>query len=141
MKFHTRLISIIAVTVVFCLVAVAGNVKTSIDKEIEANVYIEDTFVEKTTILISGTKRTSLFPTKKEEYVGIFSIAYHMPTCKEGVEAKIQWHKEGYQDIIFFYAGDFLTYEVRNIKIDESMEKITLTLEDGTTITTEVINR
>ena len=59
----------------------------------------------------------------------------YQPSCREGVEAKIEWFDD-YQDIIFFREGDFTRLDVELIEIDEQMESIMVVFRDGTIIAT-----
>lgn len=66
--------------------------------------------------------------------MGTFAIGCYEPTCREGTEAKIRW-EDGYQNITFFYAGDFSRLGIELIEIDEDMEHLMLVLKGGTIIT------
>lgn len=62
-------------------------------------------------------------------------MKYYEPSCRDGVEAKIEWHSNDYQDITFFYAGDFSRFDVEMIDIDEEMNSMMIILKDGIIIT------
>ena len=50
------------------------------------------------------------------------------------MQAKIDW-QDGYQNISFYYAGDFSRFDVKMIDINEDMNHMMMILEDGTIIT------
>lgn len=108
------------------------GISRTIDKTVSVNVYENDDWSHTTSsIKIAGDRRKTLFSTS---FVGTFAIDCYEPTCREGAEAKIRW-EDGYQNITFFYAGDFSRLDIEMIEIDEDMEHLMLVLKDGTIIT------
>ena len=59
------------------------------------------------------------------------------PSCRDGVEAKINWGDNEYPILTFFYAGDFSQRDVKSIDIDKDMDRMMVTLNDGTIIASE----
>lgn len=59
------------------------------------------------------------------------------PSCKDGAEAKINWADNEYLILTFFYAGDFSPLDVESIDIDKDMDRMMVTLNDGTIIASE----
>ena len=59
------------------------------------------------------------------------------PSCRDGVEAKINWGDSEYPILTFFYAGDFSPLDVESIDIDKDMDRMMITLNDGTIIASE----
>ena len=104
----------------------------TIDRTISVDVYEDDDWSSiASSIEISGNLKKTLFSTN---FVGTFAIEYYEPTCRDGVQAKIDW-QDGYQNISFYYAGDFFRFDVKMIDINEDMNHMMMILEDGTIIT------
>ena len=104
----------------------------TIDRTISVDVYEDDDWSSiASSIEISGNLKKTLFSTN---FVGTFAIEYYEPTCRDGVPAKIEW-QDGYQNISFYYAGDFSRFDVKMIDINEDMNHMMMILEDGTIIT------
>ena len=104
----------------------------TIDRTISVDVYEDDDWSSiASSIEISGNLKKTLFST---HFVGTFAIEYYEPTCRDGVQAKIDW-QDGYQNISFYYAGDFSRFDVKMIDINEDMNHMMMILEDGTIIT------
>ena len=104
----------------------------TIDRTISVDVYEDDDWSSiASSIEISGNLKKTLFSTN---FVGTFAIEYYEPTCRDGVQAKIDW-QDGYQNISFYYAGDFSRFDVKMIDINEDMNHMMMILEDGTIIT------
>jgi len=126
-------ISMIAV-IAFALIWI-GIIGTNkgIEKTVHVNVYTDSTEnYEPSRIFISGNLKKSLL-TSTSSFVGTFAMEAYEKSCRDGVEAKIKWSKD-YQRISFFYAGDFSTFDVKTIAIDEQMEHMTVVFNDGTMI-------
>lgn len=108
------------------------GINKTIDKTISVDVYKNDDRSGITSsIKISGNLRKTLFSTN---YVGTFAINYYEPSCRDGVEAKIDWQSNNYQNISFYYAGDFSRLDVERIDIDKDMNNMMIILKDGTII-------
>ena len=104
----------------------------TIDRTISVDVYEDDDWSSiASSIEISGNLKKTLFSTN---FVGTFAIEYYEPTCRDGVQAKIDW-QDGYQNISFYYAGDFSRFDVKMIDINEDMNHMMIILQDGTIIT------
>lgn len=92
-----------------------------------------------TTVGIDG-QRTIL---GDKSFVGRFAIEAVEATCREGVEAQIQWDAmgvEGWQDIQYYRPGEFCSLGVeRMLYITENMQSFGLKLEDGTIIATDPV--
>lgn len=83
------------------------------------------------SIKISGNLKKTLFSTS---FVGTFAIDYYELSCRDGVEAKIDW-QGGYQNLQFYYAGNFSSFDVKMIDVNEDMNQMMIVLKDGTIIT------
>ena len=59
------------------------------------------------------------------------------PSCRDGAEAKINWADNEYPILTFFYAGNFSQLDVKSIDIDKGMDRMMVTLNDGTIIASE----
>lgn len=106
----------------------------TIDRTISVDVYEDDDWSSiASSIEISGNLKKTLFSTN---FVGTFAIEYYEPTCRDGVQAKIDW-QDGYQNISFYYAGDFSRLAVKMIDINKDMNHMMIVLEDGTIITSQ----
>lgn len=109
------------------------GINKAIDKTISADVYENADWSNITSsIKISGNLRKTPFSTS---FVGTFAIDYYEPSCRDGVEAKIDWRGNDYQNISFYYAGNFSRLDVQKIDIDKDMNSMMIVLEDGTIIT------
>lgn len=131
-KRKTTLFLIVGVFLFAVLWLSTHGINRTIDKTVRVNVYENDDGSHTTSsVNISGNHRKTLF---SASFVGTFAIGCYEPTCREGTEAKIRW-EDGYQNITFFYAGDFSRLGIETIEIDEDMEHLMLVLKDGTIIT------
>ena len=109
------------------------GINKTIDETISVDVYEDNDWSYVTSsITISGNLRKTLFSTS---YVGIFAIDYYELSCREGVEAKIEWDN-GYSDILFYYAGNFSRFDIEKIDIDQDMHRMMIVFNDGIIITT-----
>jgi hypothetical protein len=124
----------IALVIVAVVVALMSFTNKPVEKTVAVNVYKGGEVVETSTIRIAGNIKNS-FLTSECSFVGTFAIEYCENLCRDGVEAKIEWG-DGYQSILFFYAGDFTNFNVSKIEIDRQMDSIIVYLADGTIIAT-----
>ena len=105
------------------------GINKTIDRTINADVYEDDNWSSiASSIEISGNLKKTLFSTN---FVGTFAIEYYEPTCRDGVQAKIDW-QDGCQTIQFYYAGDFSRLDVKMIDINQDMDHMMVVLNDGT---------
>lgn len=131
-KHKTKLFLIVGVFLFAVLWLSTHGINRTIDKTVSVNVYENDDGSHTTSsVKISGNHRKTLFSAR---FAGTFAIGCYEPTCREGAEAKIRW-EDGYQNITFFYAGDFSRLGIEMIEIDEDMEHLMLVLKDGTILT------
>lgn len=108
------------------------GINKTIDKTISVDVYEDDDWSNITSsIKIAGNLRKTLFSTS---FVGTFAIEYYEPSCRDGVEVKIDWQGNDYQSISFYYAGNFSRLDVQKIDIDKDMNSMMIILKDGTII-------
>lgn len=132
-KTRLLFISVIGVLLFIGLWLSTYGINKAVDKTISVDVYENDGRSNITSsIKISGNLKKTLFSTS---FVGTFAMDYYEPSCREGVEAKIDWHGNDYQTISFCYAGDFSHLDVQMIDIDKDMNRMTVVLKDGTIIT------
>lgn len=109
------------------------GINNTIDKTISVDVYKNNGEPNTTSfIIISGNLKKTLF---SSSFVGTFAIDYYEPSCKDGMKTKIDWQNDNYQNISFYYAGNFSRLDVRKIDIDKDMNHVMIVLDDGTTIT------
>ena len=133
-KRKTALILLVAVLCVIVLLGIRGTRKT-IDKTVPARVYEDNgTTYAPSSITISGTLKKTWSSTS---FVGTFAMDGYEPSCRDGVEAKINWGDNEYPILTFFYAGDFSQLDVKSIDIDKDMDRMMVTLNDGTIIASE----
>ena len=110
------------------------GINRTVDRTVGVEVYQgADRSAIASSVNLSGNLRKTLF---SASYVGTFAIAYDEPTCRDGVEARIDW-QDGYETISFFHAGDFSRLDVQSIEIDEEMDSMMIVLNDGTIIATQ----
>ena len=133
-KGKTALILLVAVLCAIVLLGIRGTRKT-IDKTVPAKVYEDNSTTYATSsITISGTLKKAWSSTS---FVGTFAMESYEPSCKDGAEAKINWVDNEYPILTFFYAGDFSPLDVESIDIDKDMDRMMVTLNDGTIIASE----
>ena len=133
-KRKTALILLVAVLCAIVLLGIRGTRKT-IDKTVPARVYEDNgTTYAPSSITISGTLKKTWSSTS---FVGTFAMESYEPSCKDGAEAKINWVDNEYPILTFFYAGDFSPLDVESIDIDKDMDRMMVTLNDGTIIASE----
>ena len=133
-KRKTALILLVAVLCVIVLLGIRGMRKT-IDKTVPAKVYEDNrTTYTPSSITISGTLKKTWSSTS---FVGTFAMDGYEPSCRDGVEAKINWGDNEYPILTFFYAGNFSQLDVKSIDIDKDMDRMMVTLNDGTIIASE----
>lgn len=87
-KRKTALILLLAILCAIVLLGIRGTRKT-IDKTVPARVYEDNsTTYAPSSITISGTLRKTRSST---DFVGTFAMDGYEPSCRDGVEAKINW--------------------------------------------------
>ena len=133
-KGKTALILLLAILCAIVLLGIRGTRKT-IDKTVPAKL-CEDNLTTYTpsSITISGTLKKTWSSTS---FVGTFAMDGYEPSCRDGVEARINWGDNEYPILTFFYAGNFSQLDVKSIDIDKDMDRMMLTLNDGTIIASE----
>ena len=133
-KGKTALILLLAILCAIVLLGIRGTRKT-IDKTVPAKL-CEDNLTTYTpsSITISGTLKKTWSSTS---FVGTFAMDGYEPSCRDGVEAKINWGDNEYPILTFFYAGNFSQLDVKSIDIDKDMDRMMVTLNDGTIIASE----
>ena len=133
-KGKTALILLLAILCAIVLLGIRGTRKT-IDKAVPTRV-CEDNRMTYTpsSITISGTLKKTWSSTS---FVGTFAMDGYEPSCRDGVEARINWGDNEYPILTFFYAGNFSQLDVKSIDIDKDMDRMMVTLNDGTIIASE----
>ena len=133
-KGKTALILLLAILCAIVLLGIRGTRKT-IDKTVPAKL-CEDNLTTYTpsSITISGTLKKTWSSTS---FVGTFAMDGYEPSCRDGGEAKINWGDNEYPILTFFYAGNFSQLDVKSIDIDKDMDRMMVTLNDGTIIVSE----
>ena len=133
-KGKTALILLLAILCAIVLLGIRGTRKT-IDKTVPAKL-CEDNLTTYTpsSITISGTLKKTWSSTS---FVGTFAMDGYEPSCRDGVEARINWGDNEYPILTFFYAGNFSQLDVKSIDIDKDMDRMMVTLNDGTIIVSE----
>ena len=86
----------IVLSVVFVLIFVTiylsiHGINKTIEKTIPLEVYEDNDWTpdKDTSVTIKGNFRKTLL---SSSFVGTFAIEYYEPSCREGAEAKIEWH-------------------------------------------------
>ena len=133
-KRKTAFVLLAAVLCAIVLLGIRGTRKT-IDKAVPTRV-CEDNRMTYTpsSITISGTLKKTWSSTS---FVGTFAMDGYEPSCRDGAEAKINWGDNEYPILTFFYAGNFSQLDVKSIDIDKDMNRMMVTLNDGTIIASE----
>ncbi len=133
-KGKTALILLLAILCAIILLGIRGTQKT-IDKTVPTRVCEDNgTTYAPSSITISGTLKKTWSSTS---FVGTFAMDGYEPSCRDGVEAKINWGDNEYPILTFFYAGNFSQLDVKSIDIDKDMNRMMVTLNDGTIIASE----
>ena len=133
-KRKTAFVFLTAVLCAIILFGIRGTRKT-IDKTVPARVCEDNrTTYAPSSITISGTLKKTWSSTS---FVGTFAMDGYEPSCRDGVEAKINWVDNEYPILTFFYAGNFSQLDVKSIDIDKDMDRMMVTLNDGTIIVSE----
>ena len=133
-KRKPALILLAAVLCAIVLLGIRGTRKT-IGKTVPAKVCEDNsTTYAPSSITISGTLKKAWSSTS---FVGTFAMESYEPSCRDGAEAKISWVDNEYPILTFFYAGDFSPLDVESIDIDKDMDRMMVTLNDGTIIASE----
>lgn len=133
-KGKTALILLLAILCAIVLLGIRGTRKT-IDKTVPARVCEDNrTTYTPSSITISGTLKKTWSSTS---FVGTFAMDGYEPSCRDGVEARINWGDNEYPILTFFYAGNFSQLDVKSIDIDKDMDRMMVTLNDGTIIASE----
>lgn len=133
-KGKTALILLLAILCAIVLLGIRGTRKT-IDKTVPAKLCEDNrTTYTPSSITISGTLKKTWSSTS---FVGTFAMDGYEPSCRDGVEAKINWGDNEYPILTFFYAGNFSQLDVKSIDIDKDMDRMMVTLNDGTIIVSE----
>ena len=133
-KGKTALILLPAILCAIVLLGIRGTRKT-IDKTVPTRVCEDNrTTYTPSSITISGTLKKTWSSTS---FVGTFAIDGYEPSCRDGVEAKIDWGDNEYPILTFFYAGNFSQLDVKSIDIDKDMDRMMITLNDGAIIASE----
>ena len=123
-KRKRALILLVAVLCAIVLLGIRGTRKT-IDKTVPARVYEDNsTTYAPSSITISGTLKKTWSSTS---FVGTFAMDGYEPSCRDGE----------YPILTFFYAGNFSPLDVKSIDIDKDMDRMMVTLNDGTIIASE----
>ena len=133
-KGKTALILLLAILCAIILLGIRGTQKT-IDKTVPTRVCEDNgTTYAPSSITISGTLKKTWSSTS---FVGTFAMDGYEPSCRDGVEARINWGDNEYPILTFFYAGNFSQLDVKSIDIDKDMDRMMVTLNDGTIIASE----
>ena len=133
-KRKTALILLLAILCAIVLLGIRGTRKT-IDKAVPTRVCEDNrTTYAPSSISISGTLKKTWSSTS---FVGTFAMESYESSSRDGAEAKINWVDNEYPILTFFYAGDFSPLDVESIDIDKDMDRMMVTLNDGTIIASE----
>ena len=136
-KRTKSILAIVVVCIVTALISMHG-INETIDRTVPVKVYEGDGYSYTASyITIFGNLKKTLFSTN---FVGTFAIECYEPSCRNGVEAKIEWDNPDCPLITFFYAGNFSQLDVQTIDIDKDMNSMMVMLKDGTLIASEALH-
>lgn len=123
------------VIVIIIIVILCHPFSAPVDKTVQAYVFEDDSCISETTVKISGKISGRIWDEKT--YIGTFGVEQYEKLCRDGVQARIVWEKEGnYQSILFSYNGDFTTLGTEHIIIDSEMNEFALRFDDGIIVAT-----
>ena len=135
MNCKKRKTAFVLLAAVLCAIVLFRGTRKTIDKTVPARVYEDNSMTyAPSSITISGTLKKAWSSTS---FVGTFLTESYEPSCRDGVEAKINWGDNEYPILTFFYAGNFSQLDVKSIDIDKDMDRMMVTLNDGTIIASE----
>lgn len=105
-KRKTAFVLLAAVLCAIILFGIRGTRKT-IDKTVPVRVYEDNgTTYAPSSITISGTLKKTWSSTS---FVGTFAMESYEPSCRDGVEAKINWGGQRVSDPHLFLRGQLFT--------------------------------
>lgn len=107
----------------------------TVEKTVEAGIYIDGKLDGETSIKIIG-KRKNKLGSVESQYVGTFAIGCYEKSCRDGVEAKIKWVDDETQHISFYDGGSISFLDIKDIEIDKQMDEIVIAFEDGSIVAT-----
>lgn len=110
-----------------------------VDRRVEATIYRDGKFVDKTAVTMRGEKTRYLF--RDDSFVGEIRIDCAEKTAADGLQAKIRWHKnDELQSLSFYHKGDFFgadKYGLSSLLImEENMRNFAFMTTDGEVIST-----
>lgn len=134
-KKRGLLIIIISVCVVIIAAAAIYTHPVSIEKRVNATVYVDGSAESQTEIYIKGQIANEI-RTKETSYVGLFQIASYERSCREGTKARIVWVDGELQYITFSQGASSSFLDVKKIMLDKQMNEIAVAFSDGTIVAT-----
>lgn len=140
MKWNLKTMTIV-VLVIILSVWIIDKIpfKMNIDKQLEATIYMDGKFVDKTTVTIKGEKTRYLF--RDDSFVGEVRISCIEKMSVDGLQAKIRWHgNDELQSLSFYYKGDFFGAEnyglTTSLIMKDDMRNFAFMTTDGKVIST-----
>lgn len=127
-----RILLSIFIVLIFVIVWLSiHGINKTVEKTVSLEVYEDNDWIpdKDSSVTIKGNFRKTLF---SSSFVGTFAIEYYESSCREGTEAKIEWH-DGYQLISYYHEGN--SSADLTINIDEDMRNMMIVLNDKTIIT------
>lgn len=86
---------------------------------------------------MSGEIKGRKWNFNNQTYIGVLGVELYEETCREGVEAKIEWKDgETFQSILFFNHSNLTTLGTKKLIISSEMDEFALAFEDGTILAT-----
>ncbi len=136
-KAISFIVILIAALVVFGFALKNMPSEVKVSKVIDAQVYDATSMIGKTSITIDGVIQRQHFSTDlNQTFVGTFAIDVISKTRLPNVRAEIEWLSDESQTIVYYFNGDYTSFEILSLNIDRDMYDLKIILNDGTIIET-----
>ena len=136
-KAISFIVILIAALVVFGFALKNMPSEVKVSKVIDAQVYDATSMIGKTSITIDGVIQRQHFSTDlNQTFVGTFAIDVISKTRLPNVRAEIEWLSDESQTIVYYFNGDYTSFEILSLNIDRDMYDLKIILHAGTIIET-----
>ena len=132
-----KMIVLFLVVFILGVFIVRVPIKTPIEKELATKIYIDGEVVDNTTVMIKGEIVRDIVSSTQSFSGGLYIQCYER-VCREDVQARIGWEKDGeLQWLRFNQGGAPLKVDIcREILINKTMEDVAIGFSDGRIVAT-----
>ena len=128
-KAISFIVILIAALVVFGFALKNMPSEVKVSKVIDAQVYDATSMIGKTSITIDGVIQRQHFSTDlNQTFVGTFAIDVISKTRLPNVRAEIEWLSDESQTIVYYFNGDYTSFEILSLNIDRDMYDLKIIL-------------